>query len=258
MTNLFHQQLPENVSIEAFLCDDGSRDGTGEMLKEKFPFVNVVRGDGNQFWGGGMRMAWELAQQKGGFDFYLWLNDDTFLIQGALTKLFKDYLSLKSPGSIITAACRNPVSKDFSFGGSDDLGPVVPNGTPQPVKWINGNMVLIPLLVVQKVGIISPEFTHYLGDYDYGLRAQTQGVQCYTSSEYLADCEPNPLPYWGNSEISLSKRWELLHSVKGLALTEYTKFLKRHFGKSKAYKNLISSYTRVLFPRLFVQVRDIF
>ncbi|MBN7813506.1 glycosyltransferase family 2 protein [Algoriphagus sp. H41] len=257
LVNLFEQELPENTSMEVFVCDDGSTDGTGAMLQQNFPAVKIVQGDGNQFWGGGMRMAWNMALEQGGFDFFLWLNDDTFLFPQALQKLFRDYFSLASPKSILLGACKDPRTGRFSFGGSSDSQAVIPQGSPQEVKWINGNLVLIPNAVAAELGNLSGDFTHYLGDYDYGLRAQKKGIKCFTASEYLAACESNSLPYWGSTEVPFAKRWELLHSVKGLAIAEYTRFLKRHFGKGRAYKNLVSSYGRTLFPKLFLRIRDI-
>lgn len=44
-----------------YLTDDGSTDGTTEMLREKYPQVKVVSGNGNLFWDRGMHAAWREA-----------------------------------------------------------------------------------------------------------------------------------------------------------------------------------------------------
>ena len=70
--------LEKQASINGFLMDDGSTDGTTEAVRERFPSVEVLQGDGSLFWNGGMHAAFAEAL-KGDYDYYLWLNDDTFL-----------------------------------------------------------------------------------------------------------------------------------------------------------------------------------
>ncbi len=254
--NLFLQSLPIGSNMEVFVSDDGSRDGTSEMIQSKFPKVNILFGSGDLYWNGGMNLAWTSALKNGDFDYFIWLNDDTFLFENAILDIFKDFEEGIKP-SIITAAIKQPNTNKFAFGGQDESGVVKPNGSVQKVVLINGNFVLIPKEIVAELGVLSNEFTHYLGDYDYGLRAISKGRNCYTSSKYLGECEVNELPYWGDSRNSLKKRWELLHSTKGLSIREYTRFLRKHHGNSKAIKNLIYSYSRVIAPSFYVSLRNL-
>ncbi|TDQ19387.1 GT2 family glycosyltransferase [Algoriphagus boseongensis] len=255
LSNLFEQTLPENARLQVFICDDNSSDGTGEMLAEKFPHVQVVKGDGNQFWGGGMRMAWESAIKTEQFDFYLWLNDDTFLLEDALIDLVENYNAIGLP-VILSAACKRPGTNEFSYGGLTNEGMVVPNGSPQKVTYINGNLVLIPKEIVGRIGIVSSKFTHYLGDYDYGLRAQKAGFFCYTTGKYLAECEINTIPYWGDPKLTLKERWKMAHHIKGLALSEYIAYKRQHHGKWVGFKTWVDSYLKVLFPHRYIKLRN--
>lgn len=257
LENLFDQKLPENAELQVFLCDDGSSDGTSEMLEKNFPQVRVVKGNGNLYWNGGMNLAWTKAKESDQFDFFIWLNDDTYLYPSALLMMFDQYHKLEQPG-IIVGACQDPATGDFSFGGTNDEGMVVPNGRPQEVKMINGNIVLISAEIDQKLNGLSSDFTHYFGDYDYGLRAQSAGFPCYSTEKYIATCEINSFPYWGDSKLSFSKRWFLFHNVKGMAAKEYFHFLRIHEGIVVCLKKIISAYLRVLFPDLFLRVKRIF
>lgn len=256
LENLFDQKLPSNAILKVFVCDDGSYDGTSEMVQTKFPEVIILKGSGDLYWNGGMNLAWEEALVKDDFDYFIWLNDDTFLFENAILDLIEDHEYVPKK-SIISAAIKKPNSDDFAFGGQNESGVVKPNGSVQQVVLINGNFVLIPKEIVAEIGVLSREFTHYLGDYDYGLRAIASGSQCFTSSKYLGECEVNELPYWGDEKIPFKKRWELLHSVKGLSIKEYTRFLRKHYGVSKALKNIIFSYSRVITPTLFVLFRNL-
>lgn len=254
LENLQLQKLPEGLDLSIFLCDDGSTDGTSQMIQNEFPDVHVVRGNGSLFWGGGMNLAWSEAAKAGDFDFFIWLNDDTFLNENALVDFFTDYNSIGKK-VILSASCSKPNTKEFSYGGLSDFGPILPNGSPQKVKYINGNMVLIPREIHQSVGGISKSYTHYLGDYDYGLRAKEAGFDCYTTSEFIAQCDINEIPYWGDPSLSLAKRWEMAHSVKGLALREYLAYKKYHHGNVVAFKTWIDTYLKIIFPSVYTKLR---
>ena len=89
MRNLYKQTDFINFKTEIFLVDDNSTDGTSETIKKNFSDVNLIKGDGNLFWGGGTYLAWEEAIKKKKFEYFLWLNDDTFLYPNALQMLFK-------------------------------------------------------------------------------------------------------------------------------------------------------------------------
>ena len=69
LNSLFKQKIKSNVNFEVFLVDDGSTDGTSNEISIKFPDVNLIKSDGNLFWNGGMRLAWENAIAKEKYDF---------------------------------------------------------------------------------------------------------------------------------------------------------------------------------------------
>lgn len=247
---LYKQKLPENLEMAVFVCDDGSTDGTKEMIGECFPRVHVVLGNGNLYWGGGMRMAWQEARSKGDFDFFLWINDDIMLYDGALLELWKDYQQV-GPHAIITGACQSAVTLEWTFGGRDEKGPIIPKSFPQEVRYMNGNLVLIPALVDKVLDGIKSIYTHYLGDYDYGLRAKNAGFTCYTSSRFLASCEAESFQYWADESLSLYERIKLIYHVKGLAVLEYSYYKSYHYGKWLGFKTLIDIHLKALSPSLY-------
>ena len=62
--SLFQCYLPSDFVLDVFLVDDGSTDGTAELVTEKFPKVIIIHGDGNLFWNRGMHLAWSYASKK--------------------------------------------------------------------------------------------------------------------------------------------------------------------------------------------------
>lgn len=248
-----------NGTLKIYLVDDGSIDGTGEAVLLKYPNVRVIQGDGNLYWNQGMRLAWKTASKQNNYDFYLWLNDDTILDKEALSLLLEDYNSaIQKTGKpvIITAACRKSLNDNvFSYGGRLNDMPIIPNGVVQECNFINGNCVLVPKEIYEDIGILSNDYTHGLGDNDYGLRAQEAGYSCYTTSRYLAVCLPNEgIPKWCDPSINLTTRWKYFHSPTGLNIREYNSFRRRFWG-IKWPVFALKAYAKMLAPSLYFKLQ---
>ncbi|TDK42042.1 glycosyltransferase family 2 protein [Algoriphagus formosus] len=241
--------------FEIFLVDDGSTDGTGLAVGVKFPIVSIIKGNGNLFWNQGMRLAWQIASETRDFDFYLWLNDDSYLDQDGLIKIFDAYrqaLIEEQSDVIITAACRSEEGiSTFSYGGRSELGPVIPNGKIQKCTYINGNIVLVPKVIFKKIGILSSDYLHGIGDFDYGLRAANAGFKCYTTKDFVATCKLNDkASEWFNPDVPIKIRWKLMHSPLGLNIKDYTKYRKRFWPRQWMF-DVLKAYVKMIFPRLY-------
>ena len=116
---LFTQKLPQGVSCKVYLVDDGSSDGTGGAVSERYPSVNVIKGNGHLYWCGGMRLAWHEAFKRD-YDYYLWLNDDTFLhTKGiyVLLNTLKEIIQHNGSRSIIVGSVCDPQTGLMTYGG---------------------------------------------------------------------------------------------------------------------------------------------
>lgn len=237
LESLYSQVLPPDIKLVVFLVDDGCTDGTSEAIRERFPQVRLLRGDGNLFWNGGMRLAFGEALKEG-FDYYLWLNDDIQLYPNALMNLL---LISKMIGSkaIIVGSMQDPQTGAHTYGGVRRLSwwrplkfsPVVAQGNPVLVDTMNGNCVLIPAEVAQAVGNLDPQFTHGMGDFDYGLRAKKKGFEIWVAPGYVGTCARNdPRNTWVDPTLPLRERWRKVREPKGLPPGEWLVFVRRHAG----------------------------
>ncbi|HDY65143.1 MAG TPA: glycosyltransferase family 2 protein, partial [Phycisphaerae bacterium] len=117
LEGVFSQKLPDGCTMEVFLVDDGSDDGTGEAVRHRFPRVHLLEGTGELFWSGGMRMAFTEAL-KGDYDFYWWVNDDTQLSSDALDRMVQTYFTLtersERPPVIVGSVC-DPQSGELTY-----------------------------------------------------------------------------------------------------------------------------------------------
>jgi GT2 family glycosyltransferase len=246
-------QLALSTSTDIYLVDDGT-DGTFEAVKHEYPDVTLLRGDGNLYWNGGMRLAFETAL-KGDYDYYLWLNDDLTMYPDALDRMFGcPNISLNS---IMVGSTCDPITKNRTYGGFN-LGsrkwlplafrPVYPlESKLTSCDTMNGNCVLIPRSVVKILGNLSSKYTHSLGDFDYGLRARMNNIKCFVVSGYIGECKKNAILDCFNSDIAIFNRFKYLHSPKGLPPKEWVVFVKRH-GSLPWPVYYIKLLVRTLFP----------
>jgi GT2 family glycosyltransferase len=249
LTALFNQELPTEVRIDVYLLDDGSTDGTVMAVSQSYPQVKILQGNGNLFWNGGMRQAFGEAI-KHDYDYYLWLNDDTTLYRDSISRLLETSHSLLAQGeqrAIVAGSTCDPQTNALTYGG------VVRRSRLRPLKFdlvepgehvkrcdtINGNCVLIPREVVQAVGNLDSAFTHYIGDWDYGLRAQQQGCTVWIIPGYVGTCSQNYQPgSTANSPVPPGERFKKMGQPKGLnvqseilyPLGEWKVFAQRHGG----------------------------
>lgn len=235
---LYQQKVP----FQVYLVDDGSTDGTSEKVKEHYPDVKVLSGDGNLFWVGGMYLAFAEAM-KHGYEYYLWLNDDTILEPHALSTLLNTHSLLTSRGSeqsIVVGSIKDPVSGEYTYGGrvrstrkfSHTFKAVEPQTEPQECDTMQGNLVLIPRSVTEKVGNVEAAFTHQRGDLDYGLRAKKLGCSIFVAPSYLGTCPHNPIAgSWIDMSLSPYERLKKALQVKAFPAKEWAIFTQRHSGK---------------------------
>lgn len=240
----------ESFSFDIFLVDDGSSDGTAEAVSEKFPQVFLIPGGGNLFWNQGMRLAWDRAAQNRDYDYYLWMNDDVALREGALAAMLENsgFLADKA----IIAGTAEDSAGLLSYGGrTKSLRIIRPDDTiPVPCFCFNGNLVLVPRHVFKTVGNLEPRYHHSFGDYDYGIRAAAHGISSVVCPGILCVCDRNHgIPKWRDSRYSLKERYRFLFSPKGRPPREQFLFDTRLMGFMRAVLHMISLNIKVLFPK---------
>ena len=254
LSNLYNTAIPEGYSYDVYLVDDSSTDGTGLVVRTKFPSVNIIQGDGNLFWNRGMHLAWETAAKTKNYDFYIWLNDDTMLYPNAL-QIILNAAQTTNATSIICGTTRSAKTKRATYGGrkKQDSQILIPNGDLQECSIINGNFTLIPRIIYQSIGNLDFVFRHAIGDHDYGLRAKKAGFKIYVASEYIGTCEPHQsLPKWCLAETPIIERLRVLYSPLGNAEPfPFFIYEKRHWGLLTAVKHFTAINLRALFPQLW-------
>lgn len=264
---LYSQVLPVGIELETYLVDDRSNDGTGDAVREQFSDVNIIQGDGNLYWCGGMRLAWAEAMKEG-YDYYLWLNDDTVLYPGTIKTLLQTAYDLEkvesTDGIVVGSTCDSKTGK-LTYGGVVrtskwrllDFRKVVPTDKMLKCDTMNGNCVFIPQKIANDIGNLSSEFTHAIGDMDYGLRALRKGIPIYVAPGFIGECSNNMPSNWTSPEVSFKERVKLARSPKGLPPDQWSIFVRRHAGILWPYY-IFTLRLRIMFPQLWYWRRNIF
>lgn len=242
----------QDVSIDIYIVDGGSTDGTVAAVLDNFRGVNIMVKDG-VFWNRGMYAAWQWAASEKKFDYFLWMNDDTFIYPNCVSTLLKDSLSYSDEAIIVGATLDTKTKSIQTYGGRLSDGNFPPLGAPSEVSHFNGNIVLIPSAVYDVLGNLDPYYTHSKGDFDYGIRARKAGIKMIQASKALGECDVHPhMDKWCDPRVPLISRWNFMHKPNGMPPKE-SFHLNRKLSLLSAICGYITIHLRCLFPWLWVK-----
>lgn len=252
LEKLFSQKL-ENFNLNVYLVDDGSTDGTFKAVSKQFPDVNILKGNGNLFWNRGMHMAWEEAAKKE-WDFYLWLNDDTFLFENAIQSTLETSSKVDSNSIIVGATCSNLNHDLTTYGGREGKNVLQNKGQIMKCSTFNGNVVLIPNSVYNKLGNLDYKFRHSFGDIEYGMRADKNKIKSFVAPFYIGTCESNDvIKKCFSPEETFISRINHFYSPLGMNPLEFFYMNKKYRGFFIAIRVFITTHLRVLVPKIWLR-----
>jgi len=175
--------------FKVVVIDDGSTDGTAEMLSNEFPEVHVIKGDGNLWWTAATNLGVKYALGNNA-DYILTLNNDTIATEDFLEKMI--YWAERTPHALLGAFAIDAHTKKPVYGGeiinwkwanSKFLLDILPKEQwygLHEVTHFPGRGLLIPTEVFRKIGLYDEKhFPHYAADYDFTHRAIRKGYKVY-------------------------------------------------------------------------------
>ena len=223
--------------IDVYCVDDNSTDGTADAIREEFPQVNLIHGDGNLFWSRGMTAAWMEAAKNKDYDFYFWLNDDLVLYDYCFDEML-ECSRIMDHKAVIAGLVQETTTKGAIYGGFDRSKHLIAaNGELNEVFRLNGNFVLVPNYVFKKNGFFDPVYHHDLGDVAYGHETHKNGLHVCTSRKYIG-CTDAALQNKNTrirlNGVSVVKRFKKLYSPLGSNPFITFHFLSKYEGFIKA------------------------
>lgn len=240
----------DSINIRYVIANDGSTDGTEQMLQELAGQhrIQVIEGNGQLFWGGGMRKVMEYVKTESQeSDYYLLVNDDVDFVQGAIGKTIEDSIYLKHAVIVGITQSKNG---QITYGGVKYIPHsirYVKQNYGQPCDTFNCNYVLLPKKIFMAADNFDKHYTHAMADFDYGLQIKRMGYPIYTGEKPVGICEKNEIRgTWQDRDLSPFKRIKLKESVKGLPYKEWFYFLRKNFGLGTAVVRTVTPYGKIL------------
>jgi len=228
----------ESLLVETIVFDNGSADGSGDMVREGFPWVHLIESEVNLGFTKANNLA--IAQSEGRN--ILLLNPDTEIVGDALATMVAYMEShprvgalgpqLLSPDGTIQSSRRRFPTLATAFLESTVLQPWFqgsgilkryylldgPDDETQPVDWVVGAALLIRREALHQVGPLDEEFFMYSEELEWCYRLKAQGWEvAYLPTAQVVHQEGR------SSEQVLPLRH--IHFQRSKLL-----FFKRHYG----------------------------
>jgi GT2 family glycosyltransferase len=231
---------------------DGSTDGTQNILKKDWRAVHMVEGDGNWWYTKCINEGLNYGSKEFSADFFLIMNDDTFVKSGYVDELITIYSQLNEKcllGSISITMNKphlitfSGVIKQTSFPWS------VRHILPHMSKWdqslrdthkthyLPGRSIMFHKKVFEDTGGLDETFPQYHSDIDFSLRAQSLGYNSYVTYR---------TPVFSYHELTRDAYGKNKASIKSFFQSLKNPHGRRHFGQQARY--FWRHEQKVLFP----------
>lgn len=223
----------DDIDLEIIVVDDGSSDGTAEALAERFPEVEVIRGDGSLWYSEATNVGIRAALPREP-DYFLLFNNDSLFPPATLSRLVA--CAERYPTSVVGAALvkwddrltlfQTGTRWQTSYGGWRTIGPqtidYLPSG-PFPVETLAGNCMLVPAAALRDCGLMNSADMPNFGDSELVARMRRRGWRVLIEPAAHVLCEPNQIP----RRLSSMSPPELYAALWGTR-TSYHNLKQRH------------------------------
>lgn len=204
------------------LIDDGSSDGTDEMVREKVGNLTIIKGRGDWWWAGSLQQGVDWLKRNGveDRDIVVFMNDDvTFeqdFLQVAVSLLNQQDQQV---GMLLPQVINEKTGHPEESGVEADMKKLtfITATSPEKINCLPTRGLFMRMSDLCRVGDFYPRLLpHYLSDYEFTIRANRMGLNLTTSPKLL---------------IRFDNEATGFRSFEGLSFLE---FVGRYFSKRSA------------------------
>jgi GT2 family glycosyltransferase len=217
-------------SFEVIAVDNGSTDGSQEMLHEKFPDVKLIQNDHNL----GLGKASNQGIQVSSGEFILLLNNDTLVNKKAIEAMVALMRTNKDAGAVGGKLLNEDRTFQSGYGRFSTLweeflitirvGELLWDGYPlhfdsnniKQVSWMSSACLLVRREALNQIGLLNEEYFIYGDETDLQYRMKKAGWKAF----YIPDATTI---HYGGRSMDRWKRRRMVYRGKML-------FYKKNYG----------------------------
>ncbi|MEZ4698723.1 MAG: glycosyltransferase family 2 protein [Rhodothermales bacterium] len=184
-------QQQDYPDIRTVIVDDGSSDGTSDMIRAEFPTVDIIAGDGNLWWTGGTNAGLRhVLKQASDDDFVLIINDDLEFDRTYVSRLVA--YARQHPRTLVGSVVVDIETEDTIWDGGritnwftakdrvlhvgKRLSEFAEDHAVE-VSQLTGRGMLAPVSVFKEIGLYDEVHFKHRGDTEFPVRAARRGYR---------------------------------------------------------------------------------
>lgn len=226
--------------IHLILIDDGSTDGTADMVMKKMPNATILTGDGNRWWGGALHMAykWLLKNSVDDNDIVMISNDDTTYDSDYIEKAVRHME--ENPDTLIAGCAYGMRSEEhmdgiFEHNFIDGTGHLMPPDSES--NCASTRSLFLRVKDWKRIGGMHPVLLpHYLSDFEFTIRGYRKGlkIKCFGDLRFEFDEGATGINEY--SKLTLKKMFSKrsgcnpFYRLSFILLSTPPKYLPAHIG----------------------------
>jgi len=242
--------------FKTIIVDDGSTDGTADVLASDYPEVIILPGTGSLFWTAGVNLGLQFALDQGA-TWLMTMNNDVVAYPDFIENMRKAADS--RPPALYGAFELDAITQEPIYSGGwlnwrtgsfrrlmDDLSPTQRRGQ-WPSENLPGRGLLIPRSVFEHIGLFAADILpHYYADYDFTHQARLTGFEVYMNFDARLGTYPDESGDQHNRHRrNLRNYYNHLFSIRGGAnLRDFTHFARRNCPPIYLPLFLVTGYFR--------------
>jgi GT2 family glycosyltransferase len=230
-------------NYKLILIDDGSTDGTAQMVESQISKLKIITGKGNWWWAGGLQQGidWLKANSLDSKDVVLMINDDV-LVKPDFLEIAISLLQ-KMPNTLLQAQCYSTQTDQcLDVGVKVDFNTFTFNKAKlsQEINCLSTRGLFMRWQDLQNTGDFYPRLLpHYLSDYEFTMRSHRKGFTLRTHPDLKLWLNEETTGFHPNGKLrfkSILRRYFSRHSSANKI--DWTMFILLAFPKDKILINL--------------------
>jgi len=221
------------------LIDDGSTDGTEQMVRERVEDLTVIRGNGDWWWAGSLQQGFNFLKKRGlsDDDYVLIINDDVVFGKEFIAKGIS-ILDKNKQTLLLAQHQEGNNSPPQETGTHADLKTFSFTTPSENINCLHTRGLFLKWADFVDIGGFHPIILpHYLSDYEFTIRAYKKGYKCLTTPEltlsYPIDQNVPPIDYssfsrFRRSLFSIKQNYNPIYQISFIFLACPVRWIPRN------------------------------